>query len=150
MSKNIKKYYWQLHKCLFGRNFFPEGYLFLYPDVAAAGIDPWIHYIKYGMKEGRTAGWPDFQQFNPEKYLIVNDDVLKSGMNPWRHYVLYGFFEGRSNEVIKIDEKTHYNDYSLIPKDFNSELYIECNPYLKKLSIDPEIDYINNGIREKK
>ncbi|WP_444888153.1 glycosyltransferase [Microbulbifer sp. JMSA008] len=30
-----------------------EWYLKTYPDVAAAGFDPWIHYIKHGRFEGR-------------------------------------------------------------------------------------------------
>jgi hypothetical protein len=28
-------------------------YLKLHPDVDAAGVDPGIHYISYGYKEGR-------------------------------------------------------------------------------------------------
>ncbi|PKP95442.1 MAG: hypothetical protein CVT75_01950 [Alphaproteobacteria bacterium HGW-Alphaproteobacteria-14] len=30
-----------------------EKYLELYPDVAAAGMDPLRHYILHGMEEGR-------------------------------------------------------------------------------------------------
>jgi glycosyltransferase involved in cell wall biosynthesis len=33
--------------------FQPEWYLQTYPDVAAAGIDPWQHFISHGYSEGR-------------------------------------------------------------------------------------------------
>jgi hypothetical protein len=29
------------------------GYLIDYPDVAAAGVDPWRHYREFGWREGR-------------------------------------------------------------------------------------------------
>ena len=34
--------------------FDPHRYLELNPDVANASIDPFEHYIKYGIKEGRS------------------------------------------------------------------------------------------------
>lgn len=56
MNKYIKKYYWKLHKMIFSKNFFPEGYLCLYPDVEKSGTDPWEHYVKYEKKkEEQTA-----------------------------------------------------------------------------------------------
>jgi hypothetical protein len=36
-------------------NFDPDVYLRLYPDVAAAGVDPWQHYQQFGQSEGRAA-----------------------------------------------------------------------------------------------
>ncbi|WP_226645174.1 glycosyltransferase [Microbulbifer variabilis] len=33
--------------------FDPQWYLQTYPDVAAAGVDPWVHYINHGRFEGR-------------------------------------------------------------------------------------------------
>ena len=33
--------------------FDPAWYLEAYPDVAAAGVDPWSHYVNYGRQEGR-------------------------------------------------------------------------------------------------
>ncbi|QTF91062.1 MAG: hypothetical protein J5F18_11275, partial [Halomonas sp. BM-2019] len=34
-------------------SFDPEWYLAEYPDVAAAGMDPWLHYCRHGRAEGR-------------------------------------------------------------------------------------------------
>ncbi len=34
-------------------SFDPQWYLAQYPDVAAAGMDPWLHYCRHGRAEGR-------------------------------------------------------------------------------------------------
>jgi hypothetical protein len=69
-----------------------EWYLRIYPDVAAAGVDPVQHYIVTGWKEGRDPG-PDF---NSSGYIKANKDVANSGMNPLLHYIEFGIGEGRS------------------------------------------------------
>ena len=35
--------------------FDPAQYLAAYPDVAAAHVDPLLHYLHYGQNEGRVA-----------------------------------------------------------------------------------------------
>ena len=37
--------------------FDPAFYLQIYQDVAAAGIDPYIHFVAHGAAEGRTPGF---------------------------------------------------------------------------------------------
>ena len=63
--------------------FSPEGYLLQNPDVAKSGMDPWIHYVKYGKKEGRSNGILKFKDFIREcesfgiiygRDLLVNMD----------------------------------------------------------------------------
>ena len=41
--------------------FSPEFYLRFNPDVAAAGIDPYTHYIRHGRAEGRLASMPSLK-----------------------------------------------------------------------------------------
>ena len=66
-------------------------YLERYPDVAEAGIDPVVHYVRFGAKEGRDpAPW-----FSTSAYLQANPDVAASGVNPFYHYIRYGYAEGR-------------------------------------------------------
>ncbi len=78
--------------------FFKEGYLLEYPEIAEAGIDPWIHYVMAGKKEGRDNGFnPSGGLFFKEGYLVEYPDVAESGINPWEHYVLTGRKEGRDN-----------------------------------------------------
>jgi len=79
-----------------GRNpnalFDTSWYLQHNPDVAAAGMDPLLHYEIWGWKEGREPG-PNFDQ---SAYLAANPDVAVAGINPLDHYTLYGMSEGRA------------------------------------------------------
>jgi lipopolysaccharide biosynthesis protein len=65
------------------------------PDVAAADIDPVVHYLESGASEGRRPG-PDF---DPAAYLAANPDVAAAGANPLRHYLLLGRQEERNLSV---------------------------------------------------
>jgi len=69
-----------------------EWYLENYPDVAAAGIDPVIHYLEHGALEGRDPG----PRFSTTYYLGANADVAAAGMNPLLHFLLHGLVEGRA------------------------------------------------------
>jgi FkbM family methyltransferase len=67
-------------------------YLAHYPDVASAGIDPVLHYLKYGATEGRDPG-PGFDTL---WYLETNPDVATAGLNPLYHFAKAGRKEGRT------------------------------------------------------
>lgn len=67
-------------------------YLNEYPDVAEAQMDPILHYLRFGYKEGRNPS----KEFNTKAYLMINSDVNQEGMNPLYHYVKFGKAEGRS------------------------------------------------------
>ena len=68
-----------------------EFYLASNPDVAAAGVDPFEHYLAVGAREGRspTPG------FVPTYYQEANPDVAAAGLNPFYHYLVAGRAEGR-------------------------------------------------------
>lgn len=72
--------------------FDPDWYRETYPDIAAAGLDPAMHYLKLGWLETRDPG-PDF---STSGYLKANPDVARSGANPLLHYIEHGMSEGRS------------------------------------------------------
>ncbi|MDO9045721.1 MAG: glycosyltransferase [Methanobacteriaceae archaeon] len=61
------------------------------PDVRRSGVDPLMHYICNGYKEGRNPN----PTFDGNYYLQTYSDVKKSNMNPLVHYVLYGMNDGR-------------------------------------------------------
>ena len=65
-------------------------YLRQNPDVAAAGADPYQHFMCYGWREGRDPSL----LFSVSKYLAANPDVSRAGLNPLIHYELYGQAEG--------------------------------------------------------
>jgi glycosyltransferase involved in cell wall biosynthesis len=61
------------------------------PDVRVSGIDPILHYMYYGFKEGRNPN----PQFDGRYYLKKYSKVKNSKLNPLVHYSLFGINEGR-------------------------------------------------------
>lgn len=61
-------------------------YLETYPDVAALGMEPAVHYLRYGAAMGRNPG----KSFNTKFYLSEYPDAAASGLNPLVHYALFG------------------------------------------------------------
>ncbi|MBV9198904.1 MAG: glycosyltransferase, partial [Alphaproteobacteria bacterium] len=66
-------------------------YLGAYSDVAAAGVDPHLHYLRFGTKEGRDP----HPLFSTVYYLQHHSDVAAAGVNPLVHYIRFGAAEGR-------------------------------------------------------
>lgn len=71
--------------------FDPGFYLRTNPDVAAAGLDPWWHYLESGWREGRDPA----EQFSTSGYLELHPDIAAEGLNPLAHYLRRGRREGR-------------------------------------------------------
>ncbi len=73
-------------------NFFdPEWYVAHNVDVQLQGVDPWAHFVRYGINENRQPN----SLFDPLWYLDFYEDVRKAGINPLLHYLRYGISEGR-------------------------------------------------------
>lgn len=128
------------HHSLVPRNddcFFAGGYLLMYQDVAASGMDPREHYDQYGKKEGRDNGMhPGRDLFFAEGYLQMYPDVAASGMDPWQHYVLHGKGEGRDNGLHPEKEV------------FFAEGYLQMYPDVAASGMDPWQHYVMHGIEE--
>lgn len=71
-----------------------EWYLATYPDVASAKLDPAVHYIENGWREGRNPS----PAFCTSYYLRRHADVAELGVNPLIHFIEHGSFEGREIE----------------------------------------------------
>lgn len=69
-----------------------DWYLAAYPDVAAAGLDPAVHFLSHGADERRNPG----PFFDTAHYLALYPDIAESGLNPLVHYLQAGWAEGRS------------------------------------------------------
>jgi Methyltransferase domain len=67
---------------LFDRDY----YLAQNPDVAAAGLDPVRHYVRYGAAEGRNPS----RFFETLAYVENHPELNHTGMNPLLHYALHG------------------------------------------------------------
>ncbi|MEZ5829717.1 MAG: hypothetical protein R3D05_00885 [Dongiaceae bacterium] len=67
-------------------------YLRQYPDVAAVGIPPALHYVLYGGFEGRDPS----PMFSSHAYLEAYPDVRTMKTNPLVHYMQKGRYENRA------------------------------------------------------
>ncbi len=67
-----------------------------YPDVAASGMDPVLHYLLHGRRERRDPG-PDF---DAAFYLEHSPDVAAAGTDPLVHYLRIGQAEGRATRAV--------------------------------------------------
>jgi len=61
--------------------FDPQWYVAHYPDVAASGMDPLGHYLRFGAREGRAVG----PAFDAVDYARRNPSA--AGSNPLLHYL---------------------------------------------------------------
>ena len=87
MLKNLRDY-WTIKK---SGLFDPIFYLMNYPDVRRADINPLMHFIQFGWKEGRIPS----EKFDAKYYLDTYDDVKTANINPLLHYIRWGKKEGR-------------------------------------------------------
>lgn len=85
--KSIKDLYTLKRSGLFDSNY----YLINYPDVRRADVDPIMHYITFGWKEGRNPS-PNFDTI---RYIENNADVRTANINPLVHYIQFGRKENR-------------------------------------------------------
>lgn len=77
----------RLAAALFDARFYDDAY----PDVRAAGIQAFDHYMSIGWREGRRPN----ATFDTSYYLSAYPDVAEGGWNPLVHYVTIGVFEYR-------------------------------------------------------
>lgn len=100
-------------------------YLHAYPAVYRSGMEPVLHYLVTGWKNGY---FPSLE-FDTKLYLHTYKDVHDSGMNPLLHYILYGKEEGRSSfsEEIKYKKLLAYAKISPLTIDESSIASINLN-----------------------
>ena len=83
----------------------PAWYSATYPDVAASGLDPAVHYLRYGAAMGRNPG----KRFNTRFYLAAHPDAAASGLNPLVHYALHGRAAGHATRARREDQRKRVN-----------------------------------------
>ncbi len=102
-------------------------YLETYPDVAARKVDPVLHYVRHGAREGRDPN----RIFSSSWYLANNPDVAKAGLNPLAHFILRGAQEGRNPGPL-----------------FDTKWYLEANPDVAAAGVDPLLHFLRHGAAE--
>ena len=66
-------------------------YLETYQDVAPLGLDPFAHFVRFGLMMNRDPG----PRFNTRFYKTEHPDVVAAKMIPLQHYIRHGMREGR-------------------------------------------------------
>ena len=103
-------------------------YLQLYPDVAARGTAPLLHYLAVGGAEGRTP----HPLFDPDFYAAGNAaDLGATGLSPLEHFVRVGATRGRDPHPL-----------------FSIDWYVGARPDLAASGIDALSHYLEAGWRE--
>ncbi|WP_426315139.1 glycosyltransferase [Methylobacterium fujisawaense] len=109
------------------RLFDAHWYLAINSDVAAAGLDPFEHYLSDGAAEGRDP----HPLFDTSWYLAQNPDVAASGRNPLEHYLSDGAAEGRDPHPL-----------------FDTSWYLAQNPDVAASGCNPLEHYLSDGASE--
>ncbi|GAB3343661.1 glycosyltransferase [Marilutibacter aestuarii] len=133
-----------------GPAFSASAYLSAHPDVAEAGIDPLLHFVRYGRDEGRETRLADpaaalrsapglarggYHEslvrvdgvFDEAFYLSTNADVAETGQDPIRHYLQHGATEGRNPNPFF--DTIYYRDRHMGDGDaLNPLVHYICSP----------------------
>ena len=117
----------QAKELLVQRLFDSSWYVEQNPDTVLHGIDPIMHWLLAGWKEGRDPN----PLFDTDWYLAQNPDVVEAGYNPLAHYVASGANEGRDPSPL-----------------FDTEWYLAQNPDVAAAGINPLSHYLTSGAAE--
>lgn len=104
---------WSYKRIVTEALFDADYYVRTYPDVLAAGLNPFEHYYLTGWREMRNPS----ADFNTADYLMIHSDVAASGMNPLLHYATAGVAEGRATRISRRNLNKHNILYALSPQD---------------------------------
>ena len=104
-----------------------EWYLEEYLDVKDCGINPLVHFLKFGWQEGRNPNpW-----FDTSWYISCDPAIAHANINPLVHFLTTGGHEGRSPSLL-----------------FNTQYYLERNEDVKDAGMNPLEHYIRAGMGE--
>jgi hypothetical protein len=67
-----------------------DWYLASNPDISAAQVDPWCHYVEFGAVEGRDPN----PLFDNDWYLSRHAEIIPAHANPLLHYWDCGAAQG--------------------------------------------------------
>lgn len=105
---------------LFDEKFYVENN----PDIAAAGLDPVLHYVMYGAAEGRNP----HPLFDSRYYWSRNPEVAQAGINPLYHFWIQGAASGCNPHP-----------------GFDLAWYTAAYPEVREAGINPLVHYTREG-----
>jgi len=148
-------------------------YLEAYPDVRAAGVDPWQHYVKYGRAEGRqTTSWESVDQRGIKKPAFGDSSIRSQGRTlretlssivfhskksngrrprKWARLVLIRK-DGRPRRIFRRPlislEAPLVGNHSVSSESFDASWYLEAYPDVRTAGVDPWLHYVTYGRSE--
>jgi O-antigen biosynthesis protein len=130
--------------------FDPMHYLECNDDVAALGVDPLLHYVRYGSQEGRNPS----ANFDTLFYLEQCTKLGAQPDNPLLHYITSGRAAGlltirpREGETTSVEQA----QYETLWQSglFDPIYYLERYRDVADLKIDPLLHYMRFGAQEKR
>jgi hypothetical protein len=83
----MRRFETSFQRLLLRKKFFdPAFYLERYPDVGAARMHPFLHYLLHGAAEGRKPNpW-----FDPDYYLAQSPQARRRGGDPFADFLEHG------------------------------------------------------------
>jgi len=102
-------------------------YVETYRDVRESGWDPFAHYLRHGVSDGRNPN----PLFDTKWYLEQYPDIRVTGVNPLLHYIRHGAAEGRDPNFL-----------------FDTDWYVDNNSDVRDSGINPLLHYIRTGARD--
>lgn len=126
-------------------------YLNAYPHIAKSNMDPLVHYMFFGYKEGK---FPSLY-FDVAKYLEQCPEVEDNGLNPLVHYVLYGKDAGIKVAINPVESKYNkiVNTNLLFLNNYNFDDFEYINSEGDKQVGEPLVSILilnRNGLRHLK
>ena len=117
--------------------------------MAAAGVDPIEHFVRYGWKEGRDPN----DEFSTRGYLKNNPDIAAAGQNPFWHFVVTGKEEGRVStssfeSVTSERDDPEAQEIAAIRDAFDTGYYLSKNPEVAAAGVDPIEHFVRYGWKE--
>lgn len=110
--------------------FTPDFYLRRNPDVAAAGVDPWRHFLEFGWREGRSPS-PKFTVFDPGYMALTRPNEVPGGVDPWPWFLEEGW-------RLAVNPSP----------DFDTARYLAENPDVAAAGVNPLVHYLLHGMTE--
>jgi len=104
-----------------------DWYLASNPDISAAQVDPWCHYVEFGAVEGRDPN----PLFDNDWYLSRHAEIIPAHANPLLHYWDCGAAQGCDPNPL-----------------FDSDWYLERNPDVLARGLNPLLHYWRVGAAE--
>ncbi|WP_082641054.1 glycosyltransferase [Sinorhizobium sp. GL28] len=131
------------HSPLFDQQF----YLSRYPDVAESRVDPAVHYLVHGWREGRDPS----TQFSTLDYLDRHANLASIPMNPLLHYMKYA--QGKPQSRVgntPLLQDSFASDVSTLEQSdlFDQEFYLKRYPDVAVSTISAAHHYLVYGWHE--